>query len=103
MNNKKTFLITETLLGLGCFGLCEMIIASLNWQTLMTNETFQMFRPGNIGAQISVFLLLFGFLGLIGWFVGLFNETRKSLKTRNILTAVFILEFIAVVYLYQGI
>ena len=80
-----------------------MIIASFKWHTIMGNDKFQIFRPGNIGAQIAVFLLLIGFFGLLTWFIGLFNMIKRKLKIRNILAIVFILEFIAVATLYQGV
>ena len=103
MKDKKIFFIVDVLLGLGCIGFLEMIIASFNWHTIMHNDTFLILRPGKIGAQITVFLLLIGFFGLLTWFFGLFNAVKRSLKIRNILALVFFLEFIAVVYLYQGI
>ena len=103
MKNKKIFFIVEVMLGLGCLGFLEMIIASFNWHTIMKNNSFLIFRPGKIGAQIAVFLLIVGLFGLLPRVSGLFNANKRSLKIRNILALVFILEFIAVVYLYQSV
>lgn len=103
MKEKKISIAIEAMIGLGCLGSLEMIIINFNWRTIMENDTFQLLRPGEAGAQIAVLLLLVGFFGLLAWFFGLFNTHKRGLKTRNILALVFILEFFTIAYLYQGI
>lgn len=104
MKDKKRFFVPEIMLGLGCLGIGENIFLLFNYRTIMENDWFLIFRPGNIGAQTSIILIGVGLLGLLIWLFGLINANNRSLqKTGIILVLVFVLGLIVISFLSVGL
>lgn len=100
---KKKFGIIELFLLLGCLGAIEIIAVSFFWDEIIRDPSLKLFRDGQLLSKLAIIAIVLGMVGLFNYIVGLFTESLRTYKTRNVLGIAYFVGFIIVAYIKSGV
>ena len=95
----KQFGFVEFLLLLGCVGAVEIITASIFWEAILHNTSLKLFRPDQLFSKLAVMAMVLGLIGFFNYISGLFIDSLRESKIRNILGISYFIGFLIVAYI----